>query len=46
MQSLALVAPFFLGEGIKIVYDLLVSGPFRGSKPEEERASVRAVPKD
>jgi len=46
MQSLALAAPFFLGGGIKIAYDLLLYGAFRGLKPEEQRASVPAVPKD
>lgn len=37
MQSLALAAPFFLGGGIKITYDLLLYGAFRRLKPEEER---------
>jgi hypothetical protein len=43
MQSLALAPPFFLGDGIKITYDLPIDGPFRNLKPEEERTSVTAA---
>ncbi|MHB8413105.1 MAG: MFS transporter [Candidatus Acidiferrales bacterium] len=44
MQSLALAAPFFLGGGIKITYDLLLYGAFRRLKPEEERQGAYQVP--
>ncbi len=41
MQNLALAAPLFVGSGIKIIYDLLLYGAFRGLKPpEEQTASV------
>ena len=36
MQSLALAAPFFLGGGIKITYDLLLFRAFRSLKRAEE----------
>jgi len=39
MQFLHLGAPFFLGGGLKIVYDLLLYSSFRRLKPPEERRS-------
>ena len=37
MQVVNLGVPFFLGGGLKIVYDLLLFGMFRGVRPPEER---------
>lgn len=39
MQAVALSAPFVLGGGLKIVYDLLLFFMFRGVKPRASRAS-------
>ncbi len=37
MQVVGLGVPFFLGGGLKIVYDLLLFGMFRNIRPPEER---------
>jgi hypothetical protein len=37
MQIVGLGMPFFLGGGLKIVYDLLLFAMFRSIRPPEER---------
>lgn len=39
MQGVSLTAPFIIGPGLKVTYDLLLYRAFRGLKPPEERRS-------
>jgi MFS family permease len=41
LQSVAMGAPFFIGGGLKIVYDLALYFNFRGIRPPEEEARFK-----